>query len=209
MRYKRKIKRTIKKIDIIFSLLILLTILKHIDVILDIFIGLVILSGLGFLFYKSIKYLYYHLRWKDSEYGYFDIVRKVRNMNPREFEVFCANLLGKMNEYTSAKATEPTCDGGKDVIAIDNRNDKVYVECKHYREGNTVGRPMIQKLIGACAGEGVHKAIFITTSSYSNEAIEYAKKINWLEMWTMKDIVKAVDRIDKKKVGYVLNCVEG
>lgn len=206
---RRRYRHKINEVEAIAVLIFLMFILNHIDTIMNILIGIAIMCGTGYIIFKVIKYGYLHLRWRNSEYGYFDMVRKINNMNPREFEIFCANLLEKMDGYSSCQATESTCDGGKDAIAITNNFKKVYVECKHYREDNLVGRPHLQKLIGACVGDGVQKALFITTSNYTQEALEYGNKIEWLEMWTMKDIIKAMDRIDKKKVGYVLNYLEG
>lgn len=39
-----------------------------------------------------------------------------------------------------------------------------------------VGRPELQKFVGALAGQGAKKGIFITTSSFTKEAKEYAPK---------------------------------
>lgn len=39
-----------------------------------------------------------------------------------------------------------------------------------------MGRPEIQKFLGAVAGQGGTKGLFITTSTFTREAIDYAKK---------------------------------
>ncbi len=36
-----------------------------------------------------------------------------------------------------------------------------------------MGRPEIQKFVGALAGQGARKGIFITTSGFTKEAVEY------------------------------------
>ncbi|BDR85080.1 hypothetical protein OPLHCY645_14450 [Clostridium tetani] len=41
-----------------------------------------------------------------------------------------------------------------------------------------MGRPEIQKFIGALVGQGAKKGIFITTSTFSKEAISYLDKSN-------------------------------
>lgn len=38
-----------------------------------------------------------------------------------------------------------------------------------------MGRPEIQKFLGAVAGQGGTKGLFITTSTFTREAIDYAK----------------------------------
>jgi restriction system protein len=49
--------------------------------------------------------------------------------------------------------------------------DVIYIQAKRWE--NVVGRPEIQKFVGALAGQGAKKGVFITTSRFSNEAIEY------------------------------------
>jgi restriction system protein len=41
-----------------------------------------------------------------------------------------------------------------------------------------VGRPEIQKFAGALQGQRAKKGVFITTSDFSRDAIEYATKID-------------------------------
>ncbi|MEN8260133.1 MAG: restriction endonuclease, partial [Pseudomonadota bacterium] len=53
--------------------------------------------------------------------------------------------------------------------------DIIYIQAKRY-EG-TIGRPDIQKFAGALQGQRARKGIFITTSNYSKEAIDYASNI--------------------------------
>ena len=48
--------------------------------------------------------------------------------------------------------------------------DIIYIQAKRWKPGNVVGRPEIQKFVGALAGQGAKKGIFITTSSFTNEA---------------------------------------
>ena len=40
----------------------------------------------------------------------------------------------------------------------------------------TVGRPEIQKFVGALAGQGASKGLFITTAQFTKEAQSYAAK---------------------------------
>ena len=42
--------------------------------------------------------------------------------------------------------------------------------------GNVVGRPELQKFVGALAGQGAKKGIFITTSNFTKEALDYTPK---------------------------------
>ena len=59
---------------------------------------------------------------------------------------------------------------GEDRLGL----DKIYIQAKRW--GNTVGRPDIQQFKGALADQVAKKGVFITTSNFSKEAIESAKK---------------------------------
>jgi restriction system protein len=91
------------------------------------------------------------------------------------FEVYCGNLLSLMG-YTDIEVTEFVADGGKDIIAIKD-GEKYYTECKLWDwtiENHHVGRPDVQKLVGAMFKDGIKKGLFITSTYFSKEAIEYA-----------------------------------
>ena len=49
----------------------------------------------------------------------------------------------------------------------------IYIQAKRWKPGNQVGRPEIQKFVGALAGQGAKKGVFITTSTFSKEARDY------------------------------------
>lgn len=65
-------------------------------------------------------------------------------------------------------------DGGVDgVIREDALGlDLIYVQAKFWT--NTVGRPEIQRFYGALHGQGASRGIFLTTSTFSREAEEFA-----------------------------------
>jgi restriction system protein len=54
--------------------------------------------------------------------------------------------------------------------------DIIYIQAKRWQPGNVVGRPEIHKFVGALAGQGAKKGIFITTSSFTKDAIEYVPR---------------------------------
>jgi len=55
--------------------------------------------------------------------------------------------------------------------------DVVYIQAKRYAADNTIGRERIQQFAGALVGQGASKGVFVTTSSFSKGAIEYAIKV--------------------------------
>jgi predicted helicase len=65
-------------------------------------------------------------------------------------------------------------DEGIDGIIKEDRLglEVVYIQAKRWE--NTVQRPEIQKFVGALSGQNARKGVFITTSSFSVGAIDYA-----------------------------------
>ena len=55
-------------------------------------------------------------------------------------------------------------------------SDAIYLQAKRWEA--TVGRPEIQKFVGALQGQRANKGIFITTSNFSNDALDYAKGVS-------------------------------
>ncbi len=69
-------------------------------------------------------------------------------------------------------------DGGIDGIIKEDKLglDIIYIQAKRWE--NTVGRPEIQKFAGALQGQRARKGIFISTSNFSKEALNYVKNID-------------------------------
>lgn len=112
----------------------------------------------------------------------FEIISLVKESSPSFFERLVLDLLVKMgyggNREDAVKALGKSGDGGIDGIINEDRFglDVIYIQAKRW--GNTVvGRPEIQKFAGALQGQKAKKGVFITTSSFSKEAIEYASMI--------------------------------
>ena len=90
---------------------------------------------------------------------------------PTGFEYFCADLF-RAAGY-DAMVTSPTDDGGYDIV-LSKENERTLVECKCYAKNNYIGRPALQKLAGANVVVKAEHMIFVTTSSFSKEAKEFA-----------------------------------
>lgn len=70
-------------------------------------------------------------------------------------------------------------DGGVDgVIDQDPLGlARIYVQAKKYAADNIVGRPQVQGFVGALHGQQANQGVFITTSSFSREAVDYARSV--------------------------------
>ena len=86
--------------------------------------------------------------------------------------------LKKLDGYEeAAQVTQKSNDGGIDGIINEDRLglDVIYVQAKRYQ--NKVGRVDIQNFVGALAGNQAHKGVFITTSDFNDNAVEFAKTV--------------------------------
>ena len=78
----------------------------------------------------------------------------------------------------AGKAIGQTGDEGIDGIIKEDRLglDIIYLQAKRW-EG-TVGRPEIQRFVGALHGKRARKGVFITTGRFSDDAISYVNSID-------------------------------
>lgn len=111
-----------------------------------------------------------------------DLLERLRGTHPDFFEEAVVQVLLQMG-YGGAEARGRRIggsgDGGVDgVIDQDPLGlDQIYVQAKRYGEGNSVGREAIQAFVGALHGKGATKGIFITTSTFTSGAKEYASVV--------------------------------
>ena len=111
-----------------------------------------------------------------------DLLEQVKSVTPAFFERLVIDLLVGMgyggSRQDAGRAIGKSGDGGIDGIIKEDKLglDVIYVQAKRW-EG-TVGRPEIQKFAGALQGQRANKGVFITTSSYSREAVDFASLIN-------------------------------
>lgn len=92
----------------------------------------------------------------------------------RNFEILCADIFESLGY--NVELTPQTNDGGYDIL-LEKNNKYIIVECKCYSLNKKVGRPDIQKLVGANQIVKADSMIFITTSEFTNQAKDYANKL--------------------------------
>jgi restriction system protein len=110
-----------------------------------------------------------------------ELITRVKNCSPQFFERLVVELLLKMgyggSREEAGEAIGAAGDEGIDGLISEDRLglDTIYLQAKRW-EG-TVGRPEIQKFVGALHGKRAKKGVFITTGSFSIEALEYVRNI--------------------------------
>jgi len=109
------------------------------------------------------------------------LMKALEDVSPFKFEQIVLDILVKMgyggSDLENSEVTKRTNDEGIDGIIREDKLglDKIYVQAKRWKKETKIGRPEIQKFIGALDGQKAKKGIFITTAFYSKEAIECAK----------------------------------
>jgi restriction system protein len=112
-----------------------------------------------------------------------ELLDRVKSATPEFLEQLVIDLLLKMgyggSRKDAGKALGRTGDGGIDGIINEDPLglDVVYVQAKRWTE-NSVGRPDIQRFVGALQEQRAKKGVFITTSTFSRDAREYVSKID-------------------------------
>lgn len=110
------------------------------------------------------------------------ILNQIKDCSPYFFEKLVLDLLIKMgyggSEMANGEVTPKGSDEGIDGIIKEDKLglDKIYIQAKKWE--NCVGRPEIQKFVGALQGKRAKKGIFITMSTFTKEALEYAENLD-------------------------------
>ena len=111
-----------------------------------------------------------------------DMMSEIMKISSYEFERLVVKLLikmgyGTMEENKDAVTPKSGDEGIDGVVSADKFGfDSIYIQAKQWKEDIVVSRPEIQKFLGALAGQGATKGIFITTSKFSKDAMKFAAK---------------------------------
>ena len=111
-----------------------------------------------------------------------EVLTRVKTASSDFFERLVVELLLRMgyggSRSDAGQAVGKSGDEGIDGIISEDRLglDVVYLQAK--KSDGTVGRPEIQKFVGALHGKRAKKGVFISTGSFSAEAVTYVEHIN-------------------------------
>lgn len=111
-----------------------------------------------------------------------DVLAEIMRQTPTFFEQLVVRLLQVMGYGGSLEnagtVTRASGDEGIDGIVKQDKLgfDQIYIQAKRWDPTACVGRPDIQKFVGALAGQGATRGLFVTTAKFSEEAHAYARK---------------------------------
>jgi len=111
-----------------------------------------------------------------------ELLQMVKDSSPKFFENLVVDLLLKMGYGGSIKDSGSVVgksnDEGIDGLIKEDKLglDVIYIQAKKWEA--SIGRPEIQKFVGALQGQRAKKGIFITTSSFNENAYNYVSNID-------------------------------
>ncbi|GEL44419.1 restriction endonuclease [Methylorubrum extorquens] len=113
-----------------------------------------------------------------------DLLARILDNTPAFFEGVIVDLLVAMgyggSHRDAARHLGGSGDGGVDGVIDEDRLglDRVYVQAKRYGSGSVVGRPEVQGFVGSLVGLRASKGVFVTTSTFSAQAVEFARHLS-------------------------------
>ncbi len=113
-----------------------------------------------------------------------EVLAATLGLSPERFEQLIVDLLVAMGYGGTAQAALKDLyrggDGGIDGVIDEDRLglDRIYVQAKRYRPGNSVGRQDVQAFVGSLVGLGAHKGVFVTTAAFTANAEEYVRRLS-------------------------------
>jgi restriction system protein len=111
-----------------------------------------------------------------------ELLQRIRDERPDFLEKLVLRLLHQMGYGASLNDLEhlggPGDEGVDGVIHQDQLGlDKIYIQAKRYRETGPIGRPSVQSFVGALTGKKANRGVFITTSKFSKDALDYVNNL--------------------------------
>lgn len=112
-----------------------------------------------------------------------DLREKLLELNPTQFEQVVLDLIRALGYGGSTEKLEHTGGAGDfgidGIVHLDRLGlDKIYLQAKRYKPENKINSRQIQEFFGALKGRHATKGIFLTTSSYQDSALQYARTVS-------------------------------
>lgn len=126
---------------------------------------------------EQLETSYQHLRQQLA----VDLLAQIRKSSPAFFEQLVVDLLVAMgyggSRVDAGQAIGQSGDGGIDGIIKEDRLglDIVYLQAKRWEA--SVGSPEVRNFTGSLEGHGAQKGVLITTSKFTKDAIEFARRL--------------------------------
>ena len=112
-------------------------------------------------------------------------------MTPDGFEKIIQKVFEHMGH--EVQSTKSSGDNGIDAVVFINKH-KFIVQCKKYATSNKVGEPALRDLLGTVTKEKAKGGFFVTTSDFTNAAIQWAKNTS-LTLIDSSELVELMKKV--------------
>ncbi len=146
-----------------------------------------------------------------------DVLQLVKDSTPMFMEQLVVDLMHKMGyggwSDKSGSTTQYTSDGGIDGFINEDPLglETIYLQAKRFTS-NSVGRPEIQAFVGALEMRRARKGVFITTSQFSKDALEYIgmieKKVVLIDGKRLAELMVQYDLGVAPKESYQIKAID-
>lgn len=109
-----------------------------------------------------------------------ELLDRILQLEPERFEKLVLKLLHRLGYGASEEDLDHSGKSGDEGIdGIINQDhlglQNLYIQAKRYAIGNVVGSPDIRNFLGSLVGKGANSGVFITTSTFSKDAMQFAQ----------------------------------
>ena len=127
----------------------------------------------------------------------FDTTDDLRRLDPYQFERYIAEYYRRRAWLVTNRGGRAP-DGGVDVV-IENRTEKLLVQCKHWSAWKVGARP-VRELAGLIRAERATGAILVTSGRFTKEAIDFARSAN-IELVDGSQLAKMIAEVRAPQAG--------
>lgn len=129
-------------------------------------------------------------------------ISDIYSISPRKFEEIVADIYRNLG--FNVRLTKQSRDGGFDVVLTENSSgDQIIVECKRYSKQRNISVGIVRQVLGVQVLHRVQRAKIVTTSKFTNPALQEAKTANLkseyeIELVDIDDISQALGLYHKE-----------
>jgi restriction system protein len=126
----------------------------------------------------------------------FDSTDDLAGLTWRQFEGYVGEFYRRRG-FTVTPRGGAMSDGGVDLLLTGASGERVIVQCKHWKHRNVGVRPL-RELWGVMSDEKADGAVFITSDSFTPDAIAFAagKRLELIDGPRLTILIAAMKRLD-------------
>lgn len=119
---------------------------------------------------------------------------EIDEMSPEQFKKYVADLMRWLG-YKQVKYASARGNFGIDVLALNDQNEKIGVQCQ--RSSKRIGVKEVQRAIKGQAYYKLDKTFVLTNNIFTEAAMKEARK-NDVGLWNRRTLTQLIEQIEHK-----------